>query len=212
MCPRAYRMDRRQESADETRQRIVRATYELHAEKGVAATTVREIAERADVAIGTVYNHFATYDDIIVACGNYSAAVGQPPDEHIFDGVTGAGERLHALVDATYSFYRRVPGFERARADRDRFAPLEQFYRAEEDHRRQLLLKAVAPLKPGRRRLAAAFATLDVAFYRALMVAGLSHGGAVDEAAALLAQWLSAPVSPVSRKPSPRRRADAIIL
>jgi AcrR family transcriptional regulator len=59
MTPRPYRLGRRAESAEETLRRIVRATYTLHCEQGVAATTMKQIARRADVSVGTVYHHFA---------------------------------------------------------------------------------------------------------------------------------------------------------
>lgn len=51
---------RRRETAD----RIVEAAAELFAEKGVVATTVTEICERADVARQTFFNHFATKQDL----------------------------------------------------------------------------------------------------------------------------------------------------
>ena len=60
---RKYTLGRRGEAAEETRRRIVEATFALHAEQGVAATTMTQIAERAGVSVGTVYHHFATYDD-----------------------------------------------------------------------------------------------------------------------------------------------------
>ena len=46
---RAYQLKRRAERQDETRQRIVEATIELHQTIGPAATTVTEIAQRAGV-------------------------------------------------------------------------------------------------------------------------------------------------------------------
>ncbi len=51
---------RRQETAD----RIVEAAGQLFGERGVAATTVAEICERADVARQTFFNHFATKQDL----------------------------------------------------------------------------------------------------------------------------------------------------
>jgi AcrR family transcriptional regulator len=53
-------MRRRRETAD----RILDAAASLFAERGVAATTVTEICERADVARQTFFNHFATKQDL----------------------------------------------------------------------------------------------------------------------------------------------------
>ena len=43
---------------EHTRQSILQAAYELFLEKGYAATSVREIAERSSLALGGIYNHF----------------------------------------------------------------------------------------------------------------------------------------------------------
>ena len=65
MSPRRYRSDRRKAATEETRRRIVDSTVSLHAECGAIATTYAMIAERADVAIPTVYNHFPTLGDLL---------------------------------------------------------------------------------------------------------------------------------------------------
>jgi len=47
-----------------TRQAIEEAAYELFLEQGYSATSMRQIAERAGVALGGIYNHFAGKDEI----------------------------------------------------------------------------------------------------------------------------------------------------
>lgn len=190
MCPRPYRMKQRSESAELTRDRIVRATYELHAEKGIAATTVRDIATRADVSVGAIYSHFPSYEDVVAACGAYTSTLAPLPDAGLFDGVAAPAARLHALVAALFGVYQRIAGFERARAERAQFAQLETFFRNEEDNRRALLAAAVRPRRLSRRGHAMAFALLDVCVYRALLTCGLDHATAVDETAALLQRLL----------------------
>lgn len=51
----------------ETRARLLAAARELFAEKGVGATKTGEISERADVAAGSFYNHFADKDEVVGA-------------------------------------------------------------------------------------------------------------------------------------------------
>ena len=70
---RPYRLGRRAESTGETRQRIVEATFRLHSERGIAGTSMKDIADRAGVSVGTVYHHFPSYADAIAACGTYTA-------------------------------------------------------------------------------------------------------------------------------------------
>ena len=46
---------------------LINAAREIMSEKGVDAATMLEIAERADVGAGTVYNYFKSKDDLAVA-------------------------------------------------------------------------------------------------------------------------------------------------
>lgn len=55
----------RQERADTTRRRILRAAYELVCELGYEATTMAAIAERAEVAVQTLYFTFHTKPAIL---------------------------------------------------------------------------------------------------------------------------------------------------
>jgi AcrR family transcriptional regulator len=49
---------------ERTRQSIEEAAYELFLEQGYSATSMRQIAERAGIALGGIYNHFAGKDEI----------------------------------------------------------------------------------------------------------------------------------------------------
>ncbi|WP_418316376.1 TetR/AcrR family transcriptional regulator [Piscinibacter sakaiensis] len=207
MCPRPYRMARRSESAEQTRERIVRATYELHGEKGIAATSMRDIAQRADVAIGSVYHHFPSYGDVIDACGAYTLELTQPPTPDILDGISSADERLQVLVDAVFSFYQRCPMFGLVRSDRGKFEQVEGFMQQEESTRRALLDSTVHGRRVAKSRLALAFAMLDFTVHRSLLASGLSHEQAVAEVAACLRQWLLEPGPTV--KPGAARRTSA---
>lgn len=50
-----------------TRQRIVRATIDLVAERGYRGATVRDIASRVGLTIGTVFYHFASKAELVAA-------------------------------------------------------------------------------------------------------------------------------------------------
>jgi AcrR family transcriptional regulator len=49
---------------DRTRAKLIAATRELVAEKGVTGLRVSEITERAEVALGSFYNHFESKDEL----------------------------------------------------------------------------------------------------------------------------------------------------
>ena len=56
--------DRRAALKERSRQAIVQAAAELMDETGGTAFTVDELAERADVSRRTVFNHFASLEEI----------------------------------------------------------------------------------------------------------------------------------------------------
>src|SRR5690349_21377131 len=126
MSPRRYVMDSRARTAEDTRRRIVEATYALHQERAIGDTTMKDIAERADVGLGTVYHHLPTYNAAVPARGAHAFAISDPPDATIFAGLSSVDERITKLAAELFAFYERCPGIAKARADRNKFEALEQ--------------------------------------------------------------------------------------
>jgi len=54
-------------SATPPRERIVNAAYELFSRRGIRAVGTDQVIERAGVAKATLYRHFATKDDLVLA-------------------------------------------------------------------------------------------------------------------------------------------------
>ncbi len=185
MKRRSYQLGRRAESAEETRRRLVQATFELHGEQGIAATTMKQIADRAGVGVGTVYHHFASLDDTIMACGQMVMATYPPPTEAIFAGVPTMRERLVRLARALFEHLDNV-GFDMVRADRDRLAIVRQFVDEELAHRIELTRAALAPFAVDRDQVRIAAALLDIGVYRALQSAGLTLDQAADAIADMI--------------------------
>lgn len=186
MSPRAYNQKVRGEAAAETRQRIVEATYELHGSRGISATSFKDIAERADVAIGTVYHHFPTMDDILRACGAHTMRLTMPPGPQIFEGVASPRERLQMLILETFRFYDRFPEHDFIRSERRRFPYIDEVFREAEEGRRELIALAVRPRRPPKSVAATAFAVLEPAVHRAYIASGLTTEQAAREVFALL--------------------------
>jgi AcrR family transcriptional regulator len=117
MVPRRYTQRGRAESAAETRRRIRDAALELYKERGVAPTTVQAIAERADVARGTVLNHFGSADGLLEAVLDETVAKIRYPDERLQEGAASETQRIRRYVDAMFRFYVRSeedwPAFSR---------------------------------------------------------------------------------------------------
>ncbi len=60
-------MTKRAEDLDATRRELVQATLDVAAEGGLDALTMQAVANRADVAVRTVYNYFDSREALIAA-------------------------------------------------------------------------------------------------------------------------------------------------
>lgn len=187
---RNYRLGRRGEAAEETRRRIVDATFALHSEQGVAATTMKHIAERADVSVGTVYHHFPTYDDAIQACGEHAIALAPPPGPDLFAGAKTRGERIERLVRACFQRFERIPNYEGVRAEQGKFAPLRGFFAAEAKVMRALAAAAVG--RGAERAAPTVVALIEPGVWSSLRAAGLTTDAAARQIAAVINAWLDA--------------------
>jgi AcrR family transcriptional regulator len=184
MSPRRYRLERRAETAGETRRRLVDATFALHVERGISATTMTDIAGRAGVSVGTVYHHFPTYPDAVAACTRHV---------DIFAGQTSMHARVRRLAQEIFRFYQRLPAYERVRCERWGMPPIEAYAAREEDNRLALTREALRPFRLGARLPRVCSALLDVAVYGALTRAGMTPGEAADDVAAVILARLATP-------------------
>jgi AcrR family transcriptional regulator len=191
MSPKPYRLGRRGEAAEETRQRIVQATFALHGEQGIAATSMKQIAARAGVSIGTVYHHFPTYENAIQACGTYAMATAPLPTAALFTGLETVEERIERLAVETFSWFDRVPGFAHIRCDQDHFPSLlRPFVQAEEANRTTMMQEALTPWGVGARESRIAATLLDLSIYHGLRNAALDCGGAARQITEIIIAWL----------------------
>ena len=185
---RTYNLGRRAETAAETRQRLVEATASLHAERAISATSLRDIAERAGVSIGTAYHHFPTYLDAVRACGAHVMAMSPLPSEAIFDG-TDVEERVLVFVRELCAWYGRNPWLERVRAERSVYPPVEEGVSFVE-RGIERLARVAAGCTPDEARTVAAL--VDVAVYSSLLRAGVPAGRVPGRIAEVVVTWLRA--------------------
>jgi AcrR family transcriptional regulator len=191
VAPRQYSQEKRKLAAEETRQRIVEAALALHAEQGVVATSMKDIAARAGVGIGTVYHHFPSYEDVVQACGARTMIITRPPTPTIFAGLGPLDRRLERLVQELFAYYERYPAFERGRCDREKLPVL-----AEGVARRERMLEAVVreafrPVSSPDALVRTTVALTDFAVYRSLTTSGLSTQEAAAQVTEVLLAWLN---------------------
>jgi AcrR family transcriptional regulator len=200
MSSRRYRLDRRAETAEQTRRRIVEATHALHAERGIYATSMTQIAQRAGVSVGTVYHHFPTYQDAVFACSQRAAEMFPFPSADIFVGLSTLENRVRRLVRESFGFYERLPEYERVRSERWGMPPIQAHAEREENNRRALAREALRPFKVAARLVDTCAALLDVAVYGALTRNGFTPAKAAEEVSGFILARLAAEASRVTSR------------
>lgn len=194
MSPRRYNMMGKRAAAAGMRRRIVEATLRLHGERGIFGTSWADIANEADVAVGTVYRYFPTLDQLVPACGELLIERTQPPRPEdistILAGAAGPIERLRRVADALFSFYAR--GGKYLEADlRERELPAVREW---EDYLRAMVgdfvseaLQDASVDAEAQDRICFLF---DVPTFSAMRIRGLGPETAAATSTSLAALWL----------------------
>ena len=184
---RKYELKARAESQRETRDRIARVTADLHEERGVAQTTVAEIARRAGVTRLTVYNHFADLSELLPACAAHYEQLHPTPDFGSVLARGDAGERVRGVLGLVYRWYRETePMYGKLFSDRASVPELDRFLEQNVDRMLDGLgadLTAGFGVRAGRRadRLRALIRlALDFGTWRRLTREGLEDEAAAD--------------------------------
>src|SRR5438309_1524772 len=105
---RPYRMQRRADSQEQTRLRIIESAVELHGTVGPSRTSISSVAARAGVRRSTVYRHFPDEAALFDACTAHWSAANPPPDLNAWSAIENPDERLRAALNELYAFYRRT--------------------------------------------------------------------------------------------------------
>src|SRR5579864_6854112 len=191
MAPRKYEKKARAASTDETRGRILAASLQLHSDKGFGATSWQDIADRAGVAVGTVYYHFPTMHDLVPACSMLARSRVPQPDVTIFDGVRGINKRIELLVRALVTYYSGTQGgLRNALRERKQIAVLDRLASERERNISRLAREAVGP-DPTDETAKKVEAILDFRTWDSLQSRGLSEEVVVETVSALVRALVS---------------------
>jgi AcrR family transcriptional regulator len=101
-------MQRRVESQQQTRLRIIESAVALHGTVGPAKTSISAIAAHAAVRRSTVYRHFPDEAALFDACNAHWAAANPPPDLDAWVAIPDPDKRLRVALDELYTFYQRT--------------------------------------------------------------------------------------------------------
>jgi AcrR family transcriptional regulator len=190
--PRSYSMGKRTEMVAATRERIMDAALALYQEQGIAATTMQDVARRADVAPGTVANHFGSAETLATEAGQRLLSGLHLPPSEIFEGVGSLDDRMRILArelsgffersEPWFTVWRREPGSLAA------WAEVEQRYYREF----QVLLQAAVGPSAGDPEIVLVAASLIAPpVFGAIKAGGRTSEAAADLVASVLVAWLA---------------------
>jgi AcrR family transcriptional regulator len=103
--------DRRAREKLGRREAILKAAKEVFARKGLLTSTVDDVAQRAEVAKGTIYLHFKAKEDIFKALMDEGLALVEKRFIEAVDLSVPADENLRRLCDAYCRLYREEPQY-----------------------------------------------------------------------------------------------------
>ncbi|MBC8241906.1 MAG: TetR/AcrR family transcriptional regulator [Alphaproteobacteria bacterium] len=103
---RSYQLKQRGERQERTRQKIIKAAIDLHQAKGLAATSINDIAEQAKVGRVTVYRHFPDAAALVGACSGQYFQIHPLPDLEPWRSVQDPTARLRRGLRETYAYHR----------------------------------------------------------------------------------------------------------
>ena len=195
MAPRKYSMDKRREAVQETRQRILEATLALHSEKGIFGTSWQDIAQRADVSVGTVYKHFPSLDELVPACGELMYAITRPPSledaPRIFAGAHLLEERLERLISELFDFYERGAPYIETDFQERQLSTIQEW----EAHMRAtiagLVREALLPVGPDEGTVQVVSALLDFSTFKSFLERDIQKEQAAKTINDVLLCWIN---------------------
>jgi AcrR family transcriptional regulator len=162
------------EKSRETRRRILRAASELFVDQGYGATTLQGIAERAGVAVQTIYFAFGNKPSLLKELADVTIAGDDEPiatmEREWFRDAVAAGtaeEHLRRHVAGTCGILRRVaPIVDVLRAAAAQDSSLAEMWQFDGDPRLEVHTVAARGLlaKPGARAGVTAEHAADVLF------------------------------------------------
>ncbi len=194
MAPRAYTLKKRAQLAEETRRRLLDAIVQLHAERGVAATTAADIAARADVAVATVSRYFPSVDEMVQACGAHLRTMVPLPTAAIFDGADDVATRVRVLVDRWFAFHEGLAPWSRhAHADAGRVAALSAALSNMKQHHESIVRLAFAPFDLPETVVRVAIALTGPSYWRSIVDTGLHNAEAKAATTEMLLAWMRSP-------------------
>jgi AcrR family transcriptional regulator len=105
--------DRKEREKTARREAILESAKAVFADKGLLESTIDEVAERAEVAKGTIYLYFKTKEDMYAGLVEQGLVLLAQRFTDAIDFSRPADENLRRISETYYRFYREEPEYFR---------------------------------------------------------------------------------------------------
>ena len=134
--------ERRQKEVAAREQTILDAALELIRRDGLLNLQMARIAGRCDYAVGTLYQHFACKEDLLIALATCNTPDRVDMFRRVAEWKAGTRDRMVGITMADVLFVRRFPDHFRLM----QLALSDLVWRAASQERRDMVLEASRPL------------------------------------------------------------------
>ncbi len=107
------RAERRSRRQDLSRTQLLDAAEEMFGRRGFYETTLKEVADRAEFSVGSVYSFFADKEDLYLHVFLRRGADFLPALRQVVAGEGDARRQLHDLAEFEVGYFRAHPHFAR---------------------------------------------------------------------------------------------------
>ncbi len=95
--------------SEDKRQRILTVAISEFARKGLVAANINDIAKKAGISIGSLYNYFASKDDLYMAIADEGLTILEKLISSIDLSTGDLFDKIEKLVRATQEYSRKYP-------------------------------------------------------------------------------------------------------
>lgn len=131
--------ERRQRQFAEREQLIIEAAWNSIREEGLLNLQMSRLAKKCEYAVGTLYQHFASKEDLLLALTIVTAQEHVTMFQRVMDWQASPRDRMFALAVADTIFVQRNPDYFRVA----QYCQCEVVWEAASPERRQALLDSI---------------------------------------------------------------------
>lgn len=100
-----------QKRAEARKQQILRAAEQVFARKGFQEATISDVARKANVSDATIYDYFASKEELLFSIPGETARKGKEHIESVLKLVRGTDNKIRAIIYDYLSFYKTHPDY-----------------------------------------------------------------------------------------------------